>query len=213
MILSNKAICFLHSWLNDIKPNKNWKDGNKEQIERYKFAAQYAKGNVLDFGCGLGNGSVMLAEKADMVYAIDNNPMAIEFANALFPSEKVKYIKGNGIGGLTGLKLPKKFDTAICLEVLDHLKNPDAFIEQLKKKTTGEIIFSVCNSDAFGNIYDNIHHSKFDITNIKAFCEKHFEVYDLYYQIVGGRISDNPMCFPLYLIVIANRKGELVLIG
>ncbi|MGA1791328.1 MAG: class I SAM-dependent methyltransferase [bacterium] len=46
---------------------------------------------VLDFGCGSGYGSYMLAKKAGLVIGVDNSPKSIAFANEEYNADNIKY--------------------------------------------------------------------------------------------------------------------------
>ncbi len=203
---SDKVITFLHSWLNGIKPNSYWKRGHNEQTERYFFASKYIKGDVLDYGCCLGNGSAILSDKARSVYAVDSNDLAIELSELFFKRPNIKYIKSNT---LRNSQIPKQFDSAVVLETIDHFNHPDRFMEQLTERTKGKIVLSVCNSDLFGDIYSDIHPSPFNIQTFKDFCKQHFKTFNCYGQKANGEISPHPVFTNLYFLAVGSGKAIL----
>lgn len=87
-------------------------------LSRYKFAARIiGEGkNVLEIGCGEGLGTLLLAEFARKVIAIDIDKKAIRDAQRSFTLEKVKFMNVDFLGAKIG-----KFDRAVCLDVIEHI--------------------------------------------------------------------------------------------
>ena len=86
--------------------------------------------NIVDVGCGDGSLIALLQDENyqyDHLYGVDLNPGVLtlkeKFSNCHL---EVQYIMN--------LTLPQKyFDTVLCLDTLEHIKNIDYAIEELKK--------------------------------------------------------------------------------
>lgn len=99
-----------------------------EHLARYAFARRYADGKrVLDAGCGTGYGSGELALAASSVIGIDFSMDAIAFARLHYPLPRVTFLAGS----CTSLPFPSaSFDLAVAFEVIEHLENYRAFIQE-----------------------------------------------------------------------------------
>lgn len=95
----------------------------KRHIERYSLARQFARGKVLDFGCGSGYGSYLMALNPDVDYMtgydLDNG--SVEFAKEQYQLDNLEYRKD-----IEGLEV----DTLVAVEVIEHIKDID-FIPNL----------------------------------------------------------------------------------
>lgn len=87
--------------------------------------------SVLDAGCGMGIGTRLMGQEALGILGIDRNPDNIEAARAFFESPTVKFET------MDLLALPERpittFDVVACLEVIEHVKDYDTVINNLKK--------------------------------------------------------------------------------
>ncbi len=103
----------------------------REHLARYRFAAQFARGGVLDAGCGTGYGSHMLSASpsAARVLGIDRDARAIARARRYYGGPRVDYARADLDSG--ALARFGCFDTIVCLEVLEHLPEPERLLARL----------------------------------------------------------------------------------
>ncbi len=102
-----------------------------EHLARYTWAAALADGaRVLDAGCGLGYGAAVLHEAgAESVVGVDISLAAIELAASAVPSD-VELRQGD----LSALDLPDDtFDLVVCFEVLEHIEDGAAVLDELRR--------------------------------------------------------------------------------
>lgn len=114
-------------------------------LERYRFAAQYVEGRVLDMACGVGYGSFELCslqqEKIEELIGVDISEESVAYAHKRYANPKIEFICANAFD----YQDKQGFDTIVSLETIEHLPNPQKFIQHLVSllKPNGKIIASV----------------------------------------------------------------------
>lgn len=112
-----------------------------EHVARYAFARPYAEGKrVLDAGCGTGYGSAELAQSASEVTGVDIAAEAIEYAMTNYPMAGLHFIKSS----CTAVPFPaNSFDLVVAFEVIEHLMDYRAFLDECARLLTHEGLFIV----------------------------------------------------------------------
>jgi 2-polyprenyl-3-methyl-5-hydroxy-6-metoxy-1,4-benzoquinol methylase len=82
---------------------------------------------LIDIGCGDGNFSYNMAEKANEVISIDISERNIKKAKAKHQKDNIKYL----VGDATQMPIDKKFDAIILSNVLEHIDERIAFLNSL----------------------------------------------------------------------------------
>lgn len=100
---------------------------------------------VLDVGVGLGYGMAILSVKAERVEGVDVDSKAVDHAakEYLGKNPKIKSVKT-----YDGYKLPygnNSFDVVTCVDVLEHVKDCDRFIDELLRVTKKYVVFGTPN--------------------------------------------------------------------
>lgn len=144
---------------------------NQWTVDKFK---QYLKGDILEVGCGIGNFTGFLNQYGK-VWAIDvEKEYVIEIKQKLDGKvqvgigdiEKGKYFFGN-----------QKFDSIICLNVLEHIKNDTRALSNVYRllKSGGKLILLVPSHQfLYGEIDRSIDHfRRYDKSKI---CEKLNEI-------------------------------------
>ena len=90
-----------------------------EHMPRYAIARSLAEGKtVLDFGCGTGYGSALLAGVASGVIGLDIDAGAIEWASQTHVYPGLQFLRRNDLGA----SLPQaSFDLVTCFEMIEHV--------------------------------------------------------------------------------------------
>ncbi len=104
---------------------------------------------VIDVGCGLGSyGRGLLADGYDWMGAEVNAADCAELARLGLPHRQVD-----------GRTLPfadASFDAALCLEVLEHIEEPRAFLAEIRRVAPRQLIVSVPNCELLGYLWDHL---------------------------------------------------------
>ncbi|HEX5226475.1 MAG TPA: methyltransferase domain-containing protein [Bryobacteraceae bacterium] len=112
-----------------------------EHVARYAFARRYAPGKrVLDAGCGTGYGSAELAQSGAEVVGVDVAPEAIEYARGSYPIPGLRFVESS----CTSVPFPpESFDLLVAFEVIEHLADYRAFIDECGRVLTRDGLFIV----------------------------------------------------------------------
>ncbi len=108
-----------------------WHLGSADYIaDTLRLQQQFAKGQVLDFGGGIGSHALAAAAlpAVERVWFVDLNPH-----NRAFVQERARQLglahKLACFRDLDDPSLPQRFDTVVCLDVLEHLPDPAGQLE------------------------------------------------------------------------------------
>jgi len=83
---------------------------------------------ILDVGCGTGEVAFDISKKAQKVVAIDINKKKIESAKRKFSSDNLTFI----VGDATDYNFNDRFDYIVLSNVLEHIKDRQAFLKKVK---------------------------------------------------------------------------------
>jgi len=108
-----------------------WHLGSADYIaDTLRLQQQFAAGQVLDFGGGIGSHALAAAAlpAVERVWFVDLNPH-----NRAFVAARARQLglahKLSCLRDLDEPALPQRFDTVVCLDVLEHLPDPAAQLE------------------------------------------------------------------------------------
>jgi SAM-dependent methyltransferase len=108
-----------------------WHLGSADYIaDTLRLQERFARGQVLDFGGGIGSHALAAAAlpEVERVWFVDLNPRNRTFvswrAEQLGLAERISCHRD-----LDGAELPARFDTVVCLDVLEHLPDPAGQLE------------------------------------------------------------------------------------
>jgi len=117
-----------------------------------KLVRKYARGRrVLDVGCGTGHITLGLLKAGYEVTAIDTSTELVQFTRRMLLDRGFE-TDVRVLNLMEIERLSRKFDTIICLDVFEHVKDDILFIEGLSKvlEPKGRIIVS---APAFRSLY------------------------------------------------------------
>ncbi|MBI5652225.1 MAG: class I SAM-dependent methyltransferase [Chloroflexi bacterium] len=114
-----------------------------KHVALYAFAEKFcAQKIILDLGCGEGYGASALARAARFVVAADYAFDAVTHARAKYATANLAFVVCDA------QRLPFRraaFSAAISFEVIEHLPNVRAYLEELKRVNVGAAILSTPN--------------------------------------------------------------------
>lgn len=164
-----------------------WPEYGFEHIQRYAFASKYCNSGVgLDFGCGVGYGTEILARSgAKIVIGLDQNKIVIKSAKERSVPKNIYF--------LNDLKEAKKyapdgFDFIVMFEVIEHLHNPTEVLNQIADnlKNDSFLIISAPNKLMFSAaqepIKNEFHLNEPTYKEIVNWLNPRFQIYEEFEQ-------------------------------
>ncbi|MGD2086728.1 MAG: methyltransferase domain-containing protein [Candidatus Aminicenantes bacterium] len=140
-------------------PHKHFSQQMLELVQKH------AGKRVLDIGCGHGVNCIELNKRGFQAIGIEINQQYVQ--------EAKKYIEAYYMRA-EKLDFPdKSFDTAIMLEVLEHLEDPYAALEEVVRVTRKNLILSVPNLEPLETLveFNVIMHHFFESTHLNFFTK------------------------------------------
>ncbi|MFM7236488.1 MAG: class I SAM-dependent methyltransferase [Cyanobium sp.] len=117
-----------------------WHLGSAAYIaDTLRLQEQMVRGQVLDFGGGIGTHALAAAAlpQVEKVWFVDLNPRNRAFvswrATALGLADRISCHRD-----LLDAGLPGRFDTIVCLDVLEHLRDPAGQLEVFAERLSGQ---------------------------------------------------------------------------
>jgi SAM-dependent methyltransferase len=163
-----------------------------EHLVRYAWACQFVAGaRVLDAGCGLAYGSIMLADAgAAEVVGVDNDESVVASVRDGMPATV-----SLEVGDVTGLSHDEaSFDIVVCFEVIEHVPEPERVLDELHRvlRPGGLLVVSTPNRDVYtpGNPY---HLRELTPHELQAALSERFRSVRLFRQhtwIASGIVDD-----------------------
>lgn len=111
-----------------------------EHISRYAFAQRYARGRVLDIGCGTGYGLIEIAPRVHFAIGIDPASDAIAYARTHYPAANVQFLQASA----DILPFPDHFFRLVtAFEVIEHLASWSDLVREAARVTHPGGVFLV----------------------------------------------------------------------
>jgi len=128
------------------------------------------RGTLIDVGCGDGLISCFLGEIGFDVKGIDIEKEAIKLAQAKCQSVdfEVKSV----------FDLNAEADYLLSSEVIEHLSNPDEFLQKIKNLFKKEALITTPKKDYYREL-DQYHYKEYNLFEFKSLLEKYFEIFQV----------------------------------
>ena len=143
-----------------------------EHSARYRLAAQFADGaRVLDVGCGVGYGALLLAEAgAKEVVAFDVSAEAIAHAREFYHHPAIRFL----VGDATNFTFEGSFDLITCFELIEHVDNQEAVFDCIGSAVSEDGILVMSTPRALEQKRVEVHTTEYSEEEFRAAFVRHF---------------------------------------
>jgi len=107
-------------------------------LERYHAAARFARGKVLDAGCGYGYGSQILSATAKKVVGVDRDGEALNYAEGYYRTPDVTF----ELATFPGWRW-RQFSCTVCIEAIEHIEFYREFVGKILYYTWDRVFLTV----------------------------------------------------------------------
>ncbi len=131
-----------------------------EHMRRYAAVRRFCYGEVLDFACGCGYGSYLLAANPEIksIVSVDINENAIAWAKKEYAHSKIKYF----VKDIS--KVKKIFDTIVSLETIEHIEKISLISDLVKRCRVDNLI--LCFPDKKSTHFNSFHFHDFVLQDV-----------------------------------------------
>jgi|GEM_PF-1718817 len=158
----------------------------KQICEGYKKEKEFV--TVLDCGCGIGNGAIILSNDSRLkITGIDMDKEATDFASQINLYDNVTFLNESLSQHIENDK-KNFYDIVICSEAMEHVDDPEVFMEELISlvKPDGLLIMVLPDARFHGIEYNSDHITNWTESKIRMFFSKRFLKYDLFAVAEAG---------------------------
>ncbi len=164
-----------------------------EHLDRYRFAVAYSTPDfvILDAACGSGYGVDFLARSARIVYGVEINNHAFQWAKEYYAGPRAHFIQAD-----LNKSLPfpdAQFDLITSFETLEHVADQNIMLHEFRRvlKPGGLLIISSPDREVItdrAGADNKFHISELSKKEFIALLEKYFNLKKLY-----GQTKYNPL--------------------
>jgi 2-polyprenyl-3-methyl-5-hydroxy-6-metoxy-1,4-benzoquinol methylase len=179
-----------------------------DHLNRYEFACETLDGlsdkhQILDLACGIGYGTLMLAQKtAANITGVDIDAAAIDHAKQYFANAQIQFICEDA--KLLSL-MPASQDAIVSFETIEHIDFDELLLQQFYKflKVGGRLICSTPNQDVmpFDKLKFSFHLKHYtnaelvQLLNRVGFTD--IQLYAQHDPVAGKVVKGDDGCFTL----------------
>lgn len=190
-----------------------------EHLARYRWAATILSGGrILDAGCGLAYGTKMLAQSgADEVIGVDLAAGVLDSVRVDMP-DNVRL----DVGDVRTLPYEDdSFDAVVCFEVIEHLDEPGAALDELTRLLAPDGLLLVSSPNGLVGPPINPHHRREylpheladdvekRLRNVRLLRQQNYLASAILTDEVYAERSDEPVeAFPVYKLLAGASDSE-----
>lgn len=164
----------------------------------YLWAARWCEGkNILDYGCGTGYGSNIIAGESEKICAVDVSTDALDFARSHYshPNLTFKAIESN-----QPLPFPSSsFDVVISFQVIEHIENDEFYISEASRVLKSGGVLLLITPDRKNRLFcwqqpwNRWHIREYSEKHLTKLIENYFHISHKLFMQANGEIEEIEM--------------------
>ena len=165
--------------------------------------------SVLEVGFGTGAGVVQYASKVNSVDAVELDPVAVDFAQKVFPLNNVNWIHSD----ICDYDTKKRYGFMVCIETMEHIPDDIKAIENMHRllHRNGYLFVSARNANADLSRWNDLHERELKADEFYAFLSKYFEEVELFDYSLKHKQDKNTALTPL--LAVCKKKSATIFGG
>jgi len=151
-------------------------------VRTYEYAMDKTKEKiVLDFGCGEGYGTKMLASEAKHIIAIDISSETIKAAKEKYQSENITFQLIEPVGDSPLPFADDSFDVVLSFQVIEHIIDDRLYLSEIKRvlRPGGTFLVATPNAESrllpFQNPWNRFHVREYAPDNLNHLLGEAFD--------------------------------------
>lgn len=145
-------------------------------VKAYEIVSDQLYGDVLEIGCGEGYGIEHLIKHSISLTVLDKSKVSLKAIKERYPEVKTLH---STIPPLNGIE-SNSFDCIVSFQVIEHLKNPNLFIEEICRVLKPNGIAFITTPNKIKTIARNPWHIKeFDFHELGEIVKNYFNLFSI----------------------------------
>lgn len=153
-------------------------------LATYNFAQTFTRGRrVLDYGCGSGYGSALIAKHAATVQAVDVAQDAVDFASATYATDNLHFRRIDPAQPLPFAD--GAFDTVLSFQVFEHVSQVDDYLHEVDRVLAPGGVLLLVTPDRstrllpFQRPWNRWHLTEYSAQSLERVLRRHFHQIDM----------------------------------
>lgn len=166
-------------------------------LATYDFCVPYVRQKrVLDFGCGSGYGTHLMAEHCQSIVGVDIAADAINFATQHYTGDNLEYRQ---IRNIETTPLPfddGSFDTVISFQVMEHIEQVDKYLDEIHRVVREDGVVIIATPDRSTRLFsgqrpwNEYHVVEYGTEDFRARLTNKFSDIELYGMSARDEVID-----------------------
>jgi len=166
-------------------------------LATYRFSLSYVRSKrILDFGCGTGYGTALIAPECKSVIGADISADAIRYASSKYSDPRVQFVVVKNVEEEDLPFREGEFDVVLSLQVIEHIKDIDRYLSEIYRVLKVGGVFIAATPDrttrllSFQKPWNRFHVKEYSAESLGRILTKRFRSVKLFQMGGTSKIID-----------------------